>query len=114
IPLLAVTYDEPDNPKLIIPTGYSNVITEFGADPQGDGTVYSPDGRLYYFYSRTRAIGKGNRLRLDVLVEFAWLRRPLIQLSMDQQRLLIADCHGAVQDVQTFKFEDPRIEFEAK
>ncbi|KAF4698923.1 hypothetical protein FOZ62_031731, partial [Perkinsus olseni] len=36
-------------------TGYNKAITEFGASPLGDGTVFAPDGRLYYFFSKTRA-----------------------------------------------------------
>ncbi|KAF4672729.1 hypothetical protein FOL46_008457 [Perkinsus olseni] len=36
-------------------TGYYKAITEFGASPLGDGTILAPDGRLYYFFSKTRA-----------------------------------------------------------
>ncbi|KAF4661498.1 hypothetical protein FOZ61_003149, partial [Perkinsus olseni] len=55
---VAKTYDKSDDPRGSSITNYHDVITKFGADPDGDGTVFGPDGRLYYFYSRTRAIGK--------------------------------------------------------
>ncbi|KAF4698927.1 hypothetical protein FOZ62_031735 [Perkinsus olseni] len=55
---VAKTYDKSDDPRASSITHYHDVITKFGADPDGDGTVFGPDGRLYYFYSRTRAIGK--------------------------------------------------------
>ncbi|KAF4685898.1 hypothetical protein FOZ63_030603 [Perkinsus olseni] len=55
---LAKTYDKSDDPRGSSIAGYHEAITKFGADPDGDGTVFGPDGRLYYFYSPARAIGK--------------------------------------------------------
>ncbi|KAF4703624.1 hypothetical protein FOZ62_013165, partial [Perkinsus olseni] len=54
----ARTYDKSADPGATSLTGYINVVEEFGADPDGDGTVFGPDGRLYYFYSQARALGK--------------------------------------------------------